>query len=120
MTRLLVFLTLSLFLIMAVLPFRMSAWADYGHPYAAEEEEHYFSCLAELKKLQSGKSDQETVHKAMLKVAKALTVLRQYQAADRLYREVWQARSNSHAAYDQTFVKAVIGLAGLRRDMSNL
>lgn len=120
MTRLLVFLTLSLFFIMALLPFRMKAFAEYGHPYAAGEEEFYFTTLSELEKLKREGADGESVHKAMLKVAKALSVLRRYQAADRLYREVWQQRSKSSRAYDETFVSAVIALAGLRRDTSNV
>ncbi len=120
MTRLVVFLILSLFLIMALLPFRINALAEYGHPYVAGEEEFYFTSLGELDKLKREGADEEAVHKAMLKVAKSLSVLRRYQAADLLYREVWQARSKSSSAYDETFVLAVIGLAGLRRDTSNV
>jgi hypothetical protein len=120
MTRLAVFLVLSLFLIMALLPFRINALAEYGHPYAAGEQEFYFTSLAELEQLKREGAAEEAVHKAMLKVAKSLSVLRRYQAADRLYREVWQARSKSSSAYDETFVSAVIGLAGLRRDTSNV
>lgn len=120
MTRLVVFLTLSLFLIMALLPFRINVFAEYGHPYAAEEQEFYFSSLAELDKLKNEGADEEAVHKAMLKVAKALSVLRRYEKADRLYRDVWQARSKSNSAYDETFVSAMLALAGLRRDTSNL
>jgi hypothetical protein len=120
MTRLVVFLTISLFLIMALLPFRMNAFAEYGHPYAAGEQEFYFSSLAQLEKLKADGADEEAVHKAMLKVARSLSVLRRYQAADRMYREVWQARANSNSPYDETLVQTMIGLAGLRRDASNL
>ncbi len=120
MTRLVVFLTLSLFLIMALLPFRMNAFAEYGHQYAAGEQEFYFASLAQLDKLKAEGADDEAIHNTMLKVAKALAVLRRYQPADRMYREVWQARSKSQSAYDQTLVSAMIGLAGLRRDTSNV
>lgn len=120
MMRLVVFLTLSLFFIMALLPFRMNALAEYGHLYAAGEEEYYFSSLAELERLKAQGADQETVHKAMLKVAKSLAVLRRYQPADLLYREVWESRAKSSQAYDQTLVSAMIALAGLRRDTSNI
>lgn len=120
MIRLVVFLTLSLFLIMALLPFRINAFSQYGHPYAAQEEEFYFSCLAELEHLKNDHANEEAVHKSMLKVAKALAVLRRYNEADRLYREVWQSRAQSTAAYDETFVAAVMGLAGLRRDTGSI
>ncbi len=119
MTRLVVFLTLSLFLIMALLPFRMNAFANYGHPYEAGEEEYYFSSLAELERLKAQGADQDSVHKSMLKLAQSLAVLRRYQAADRMYREVWVARSKSSEVYDETLVSAMIALAGLRRDTSN-
>ncbi|HIA51978.1 MAG TPA: hypothetical protein EYN91_07840 [Candidatus Melainabacteria bacterium] len=120
MKRLFLFLTVSLFLIMAALPFRMKSFNEYGHGHAAVEEENYFACLDELKKLKAENAEEEAIQRCMLKVARALAVLRQYRAADRMYRDVWQARANSNAAYDETFVAAVIGLAGLRRDMGNM
>lgn len=120
MTRLVFFSTLSLFFIMALLPFRMQVWTDYGHPYIAREQEHYYACLSELEQLKNNGADEKKVHMAMLKVAKSLAVLRRYQPADRIYSEVWQARSKSTLAYDETFVSAVMGLAALRRDTSNI
>lgn len=120
MTRLIVFSTFSLFFIMALLPFRMQSLTDYGRPYSAGEKEYYFNCLAELEQLKANSAGEEKVHRAMLKVAKSLAVLRRYQSSDRIYSEVWQARSKSSAAYDDTFVQAVMGLASLRRDTSNI
>ncbi len=120
MTKLIVFSTLSLFFIMALLPFRIQVLADYGHPYAAGEEEYYLACLSELNKLKTDGADEEKVHHAMLKLARSLISLRQYQRADQIYSEIWNARAKSTAAYDETFVLAVMGLAALRRDTSNI
>lgn len=120
MKRLAFFLTVSLFLIMAALPFRSKAFADYGHSYAAVEEEFYYTLLDQLSSLKNEGAGQNEIHRCMLKVAKAQAVLKQYRAADQMFRTVWQARSNAKLSYDEIYVASVMGLAALRRDTGNL
>lgn len=120
MKRLAFFLTVSLFLIMAALPFRSKAFADYGHSHAAVEEEFYYTLLDQLSKLKNESAGENEIHRCMLKVAKAQAVLKQYSAADQMFRSVWQARSHAQSSYDEVYVASVVGLAGLRRDTGNL
>lgn len=118
MIRLAFFIALAAFLIMAVMPMRMKALSDYGHSYAAQEE-FYFSCLAELEDLKAKGSDENKIHQSMIKVAKELTLLRKYEAADRILKEVLKARTQSMKTYDQILVAAMMARAGLRRDASD-
>lgn len=120
MKRLAFFLALSLFLIMAALPFRLKAFAEYGHSHAASEQEYYFACLDRLNSLRKSAGDQDDIHRSMLEVARALAVLKQHRAADQMYRDVWQARSSVKSSYDEIFIGSVMGLAALRRDTGNI
>lgn len=120
MKRLAFFLTISLFLIMAALPFRSKAFADYGHSHAAVEEEFYYTLLDQLSRLKNEGAGENEIHRCMLKVAKSQVVLKQYRTADQMFRSVWQARSNAKSSYDEIYVASVVGLAGLRRDTGNL
>lgn len=105
---------------MAALPFRIKAFADYESPHAMVEQRNYFAYLDELNQLKARTASEEQIHRAMLKVARAGAVINHHRDADRIYREIWQARSNSVAAYDEIFIASVIGLAGLRRDTGSL
>ena len=120
MIRLALFFVLSAFLIMALLPLRMRAMADYGHPFKAQEEEFYFSSLTELEDLKTKGADSDKVHRCMIKVAKSLTVLSKYPAADLILKDVMEGRVSKTEAYDEIFAAAMMARAALRREVSDL